>query len=59
MIDLQEGDMVVIRASEDWPEHLFEVDEVFEDCVSGYSLTGPLAGVYGEPGLELILRKAP
>ncbi|MDO6588635.1 hypothetical protein DS901_15465 [Loktanella sp. D2R18] len=59
MIDLQEGDVVVIRASEDWPEHLFEVDEVFEDCVSGYSLTGPLSGVYGEPGWELILRKAP
>jgi hypothetical protein len=44
----------VIRASEDWPEHLFEVDE----GVSGYSLTGPLTGVYGEPGFELILRKA-
>jgi hypothetical protein len=27
--------------------------------VSGYSLTGLLTGVYGEPGLELILRKAP
>lgn len=59
MTDLQEGDIVVIRASEDCPEHLFEVDEVFEDCVSGYSLTGPLSGVYGEPGWELILRKAP
>ena len=59
MTDLQEGDVVVIRASEDWPEHLFEIDEVFEDCVSGYSLTGPLSGVYGEPGFELILGKAP
>jgi len=54
MDDLQEGDVVVIRAFDDWPEHLFEVDETFEDCVSGYSITGPLAGVYGEPGWELI-----
>jgi hypothetical protein len=58
MTDLQEGDVVVIRASEDWPEHLFEVDEVFEDCVSGYSFTGPLSGVYGEPGLDQTLSKS-
>jgi hypothetical protein len=45
MTDVKEGDIVVIRASEDWPQHLFEVDEVFEDCISGYSLTGPLTGV--------------
>ena len=54
MDDLQEGDVVVIRAFDDWPEHLFEVDETFDDCVSGDSITGPLAGVYGEPGWELI-----
>jgi hypothetical protein len=48
------GDIVIIRAGEDWPEHLFRVDEVFDDCVSGYSLTGPLAGEYGEPPYELI-----
>ena len=58
MDDLQEGDVVVIRAAHDWPEHLFEVDETFDDCVSGYSITGPLAGVYGEPGWELIDRVA-
>ena len=58
MDDLREGDVVVIRAFDDWPEHLFEVDETFDDCVSGYSITGPLAGVYGEPGFELIDRVA-
>jgi hypothetical protein len=58
MDDLREGDVVVIRAFDDWPEHLFEVDETFDDCVSGYSITGPLAGVYGEPGWELIDRVA-
>lgn len=56
MDNLKEGDVVVIAAFDDWPEHLFEVDETFEDCVSGYSITGPLVGVYGEPGFELILR---
>ncbi|UWR14615.1 hypothetical protein [Sulfitobacter sp. M368] len=54
MDNLREGDVVVIRAFDDWPEHLFEVDETFDDCVRGYSITGPLAGVYGEPGFELI-----
>lgn len=56
MTDLQPGDVVVIRAAEDWPEHLFRVDYVFDDCVGGYSVTGPLAGEYGEPGRDLILR---
>ena len=54
--DLQEGDIIVIAAFDGWPEHLFEVDKTFDDSVSGYSITGPLAGVYGEPGYELILR---
>lgn len=50
------GDIVVIRAEDDWPEHLFRVDEVWEDCVGGVALTGPLAGAYGQPEYELILR---
>ena len=48
--------MVVLRPLDDIPEHLFRVLDVFDDCITGYSLTGPLEGVYGEPGLELILR---
>jgi hypothetical protein len=54
-VPYKEGDIVVICAFDEYPEHLFEVDEVFEDCVSGYSLSGPLKGDYGEPGLEMIL----
>lgn len=46
---------MVIKAGEDWPEHLFRIHEVYEDCVTGYSITGPLTDCYGEPGLELIL----
>ncbi|WP_406645693.1 hypothetical protein QEZ52_17145 [Aliisedimentitalea scapharcae] len=56
MTDLQPDDIVVIRASEDWPEHLFRVSEVYDDCVGGYSITGPFEGEYGEPDIDLILR---
>jgi len=56
MVEGQEGDIVVISAFDGWPEHLFRVHEVFNDCVSGYPITGPLEGVYGEPEFALILR---
>ncbi|WP_322894902.1 MULTISPECIES: hypothetical protein [unclassified Yoonia] len=56
MTDIREGDVVVIKAFDGWPEHLFKVHEVFDDCVGGYSITGPLEGVYGEPEFALILR---
>lgn len=51
---LREGSVVVIRAFDDIPEHLFEVLDVYDDCVGGYSRTGPLAGEYGEPAFDLI-----
>lgn len=50
------GDVVVIAAFDDVPEHLFEIEEVHEDCVTGIALSGPLSGCYGEPGREMILR---
>ena len=53
---LKEDDVVVLRPLDDIPEHLFRVLDVYDDCITGYSLTGPLKGAYGEPGLELILR---
>ena len=55
-LDPREGDVVVLRAGDDWPEHLFRVDEVYEDLVTGYSITGPLRDEYGEPDFDLILR---
>jgi hypothetical protein len=51
---LRQGTIVVIRAFDDIPEHLFEVTEVYDDCVGGYSRTGPLNGEYGEPEFDLI-----
>ncbi len=64
------GDIVVIKSSEEafgearvhiegmlvdgWEEHYFLVDDVFEDLVTGHSITGSLKDVYGEPDLTLI-----
>ena len=53
---MKTGDVVVIAAFDDVPEHQFRVDEVFEDCVTGVAITGPLAGEYGEPELAMIVR---
>ncbi len=53
---LKEGDIVVIRAFDDIPEHLFQVSEVYDDCITGYSISGPLEGEYGEPAFDLVLR---
>jgi hypothetical protein len=50
------GDVVVVKAFDDVPEHEFLVEEVLEDSVTGVALTGPLAGEYGEPEIEMIVR---
>ena len=54
MLDIKPGDTVTILAFDDVPEHLFHVDEVYPDCVTGTAVTGPLAGSYGEPPIELV-----
>ena len=50
------GSTVLIAGFDDIPSHQFLVEEVFEDCITGTALTGPLAGEYGEPDIELVLR---
>lgn len=50
------GVVVIVAAFDDVPEHEFLVQEVYEDCVTGVALTGPLAGEYGEPDREMIVR---
>ena len=52
---IREGAVVLIKAFDDIPQHRFWVTEVYEDCVGGYSLEGPLEGAYGEPDYDLIL----
>lgn len=51
---IKPGDVVVIRAFDDVPEHTFLVHSVEEDCITGVALSGPLIGSYGEPALEMI-----
>ena len=51
---MRAGIVVVVAALDEVPEHLFVVQEVFEDFVAGVALTGPLAGAYGEPELALV-----
>ena len=53
---MKPGDVVVIQAFDDVPEHEFRIDEVLDDCVTGVALTGPLAGEYGEPERSMIVR---
>lgn len=53
-MELREGDTVLVSAFDDVPQHLFLIQSVEEDCVTGFALTGPLAGSYGEPPIELI-----
>ena len=55
LLEIKPGDVVVIGGFDDIPEHQFQVEEVFEDLVTGTVLTGPLAGEYGEPEIEMIV----
>ena len=57
--DLHPGCVVLIAAFDDIPEHQFQVEEVFDDLVTGIALTGPLAGEYGEPELGMIVQVIP
>ena len=57
--EFTEGDIVVVAGFDDVPEHLFRIETVEDDLVTGIALTGPLAGSYGEPAIEMILRRVP
>jgi hypothetical protein len=53
---MKPGAVVVIGAFDEVPEHRFRVETVEEDHVTGVAVTGPLAGEYGEPDREMIVR---
>ena len=55
-LNITPGSIVLIADFDDIPSHQFLVQDVFEDCITGTALTGPLAGAYGEPDLALVLR---
>jgi hypothetical protein len=46
----------LLAGFDDIPSHQFLVEEVFQDCITGTALTGPLAGEYGEPDIALVLQ---
>ena len=50
------GCTVLLAGFDDIPSHQFLVEEVLGDCITGTALTGPLAGEYGEPDLDLVVR---
>jgi hypothetical protein len=54
--ELYPGCIVLIAAFDDIPEHQFQVDQVLDDLVTGTALTGPFAGEYGEPEIEMIVQ---
>jgi hypothetical protein len=53
--NLYPGDVVLIAAFDDVPQHRFRIESVEEDCVTGIALSGPLEGCYGEPDFALII----
>ena len=55
LLEIKPGDVVVIGGFDDIPDHQFQVEEVYEDLVTGTVLTGPFAGEYGEPDREMIV----
>ena len=54
--ELYPGCIVLIAAFDDIPEHQFQVDQVLDELVTGTALTGPFAGEYGEPDIEMIVQ---
>ena len=54
--DITPGTRVLIRVFDDVPKHVFEVHTIEDGYVTGMALTGPLAGEYGEPDIELVLQ---
>ena len=54
--ELHPGCIILIAAFDDIPEHQFQVEEVHDDLVTGTALTGPFAGEYGEPDIEMIVQ---
>ena len=53
---LTPGMQVLIRGFDDVPEHVFEVHTIEDGYITGMAVTGPFAGEYGEPDIELVLQ---
>lgn len=51
---LTPGMIVSIMAFDDVPEHRFRISTIEDDHVTGFAISGPLEGTYGEPARSLI-----
>ena len=58
-LDIRPGCIVLIAGFNDIPEHEFRIEEIYEEFVTGMALSGPFAGEYGEPEIELITAVIP
>ena len=58
-LDIRPGCIVLIAGFDDIPEHEFRIEEIYEEFVTGMALSGPFAGEYGEPEIELITAVIP
>ena len=54
--DIRPGCIVLIAGFDDIPEHEFRIEEIYEAFVTGMALSGPFAGEYGEPDIEMIVK---
>ena len=55
--DLRLGCIVLIESFiDDIPEHEFRIDEIYEEFVTAMAFSGPFAGEYGEPDIEMIVK---
>jgi len=54
--NLTSGKRVLISGFDDVPEHVFVIHTIEDGYVTGMAVTGPFAGEYGEPDIELVLR---
>ena len=54
-LDIRPGSIVLIAGFDDIPEHEFRIEEIYEEFVTGMALSGPFAGEYGEPDIEMIV----
>ena len=55
-LDLSPGCIVLIEGFDNIPEHEFRIEEIYEEFVTGMALSGPFAGEYGEPDIEMIVK---
>ena len=58
-LDIRPGCIVLIEGFDDIPEHEFRIEEIYEEFVTGMALSGPFAGEYGEPDIEMITAVIP